>query len=116
MPGESFEQAGVTDAAYQVLGMRVEQLRAVLSDPGFKNPLGLSVSEAAAHIAFFAELLAIHAPMALYSFLSPLFGNLDLTYGAEGIGSSQPPVGVSSPLGPPPSMGTPLSGQSISIS
>ena len=100
MPTAALEQPGLADAAHQVLGMSVQQLRTVLSDPECKNPLGLSVSEAAVHLAFFAELVAVHAPMALYSFLSPLVGNLMQPYGEASTGILQQPEAGISPLLP----------------
>lgn len=102
MPAASLDQPGLTDAAQQVLGMSGNQLQAVLSDPEFRNPLGLSASEAAIHLIFFAELVTVHAPMALYSFLSPLVGNLMQSYGEASTGILQQQEGHISPLGEAP--------------
>jgi hypothetical protein len=112
MPAEASDQAGLADAAHQVLGMSVEQLGDLLSDLKIKNPLGLSAKEVAADFAAFVDIMAFRAPMALFSFASPLVGDLVQTFGGEGIGILQQPESFLSPLGEPPSMGIPLSGPS----
>jgi hypothetical protein len=79
--------------------MNTERLGALLSDPEFKNPLGLPAKEVAADFVFFLELMVIHAPMALYSFVSPLVGSLVQTYGEPGFGVPPQPEGFIAPMG-----------------